>query len=256
VLLRGYIDESYNKDVFALSCAMAEGGEGTWISYAWENCIERWNAKLKKQGRPEISRYHAADCSNLQNEFSGWSRDEQRELTSDLVNALRCHPLDTLAFAIDMKEFHNVFPEARKEAKPDLNGFIYGMMFKFLMMTLGDRYCTEHPDANISFIHDRCPYDSLLLEAFNQVLADPYFEHKDCFTTIAPMSWKDCTPLQPTDMLAYENFKDALRILFPRKRRKSLELLIDLGTFGGGIKFLNRGALVSLKQWLKGDYKE
>lgn len=251
-MLSGYIDESYNKDFFVLSCLTAHGGEWLWISWDWEKRIDRWNARLERQGRPTLTRYHASDCSNLKNDFDGWSPEEQRELTSDLVAALRGHPLDTFAFGIDMNEFHNVFPEAETDAKPDVTAFIYGMMTKFLIFNLGARYCMDDPGTSISLIHDRCPYDSVMLDAFKQALDDPNFEHRSCFTTMEPMSWRNCIPLQPADMLAYENFKDALRILFPRRRRKSLELLIDLETFGGGIKFLNRDALLHLENWLNG----
>jgi hypothetical protein len=238
--MRGYIDESYNESVFALSCLMAFGSELIWISWEWEKCIERWNARLKMQGRPVLSRYHAVYCSNLRKEFRDWSRDEQRELTSDLIGALRGHSIDTLAFAIDMKEFHSVFPEARKEVKPDVTGFIYGAMTKFLIYTLANEYCADHSECHISLIHDRCEYDGVMAEAFN-----------NCFTTIEPRSWSNCTLLQPADLLAYENFKEAMRILDPRPRRRSLELLIDRNTLGGGVKFLNREALLALREWFR-----
>ena len=67
--------------------------------------------------------------------------------------------------------------------------------------------------------------------------------------TTASMGWEECTPLQIADLLAYENFKDALRLLQRRKRRrKTLRLLIDLGTFGGGVRIMGREALLSLRQ--------
>ena len=60
------------------------------------------------------------------------------------------------------------------------------------------------------------------LDGFNQQLADPAFEHRNSFTTFAPAGWENCIPLQPTDLVAYENFKDALRKINPRERRISL----------------------------------
>jgi len=251
VLFSGHIDESYDKYVFSLSCLLARGGEWIWITWEWEKVIEKWNRRLKEQGRKQLSRYHAAACSSLLDEFAGWSVDEQRELTGDLVRALRGHDLHTLAFAIDMKEFHRVFPEAQREAKPNVTGFIYGMMTKFLVFTLGEQVCTNHPDATITLVHDRCPYDGVMADAFRQAIEDPDFKYKEAFATLAPMSWENCTPLQPADFIAYENFKDAQRIIFPRKRRRSLELLIDLESFGGGVKFLDRKALRKLKRHLE-----
>jgi hypothetical protein len=249
VLFSGHIDESYNNRVFSLSCLVARGGEWIWITWEWEDVIEKWNRRLKGQGRQELTRYHAAHCSSLKREFKGWSIDEQKELTTDLVRALRSHDLYTLAFAIDMEQFHKVFPKAQEEAELDVTGFIYGMMTKFLVFTLGEQICANNPDATITLVHDRCPYDGVIADAFRQAIEDPNFEYKEAFVTIAPMSWRNCTPLQPTDLIAYENFKEALRIVLPRKRRHSLQLLIDLKGFGGSVKFLDRKALVKLKKY-------
>ena len=62
------------------------------------------------------------------------------------------------------------------------------------------------------------------------------------------MSWEHCVPLQPADMMAYEHFKEAERKVSPRKRRKSLELLLDLESLGGRGSFIDRDALLKLKE--------
>ena len=79
MLFRGYIDESYNDQVFVLSCLITQGGEWIWIEWEWEECIDRWNERLRKQGRRTLTRYHGADCSNRKHEFKGWSVDERNE---------------------------------------------------------------------------------------------------------------------------------------------------------------------------------
>jgi len=124
------------------------------------------------------------------------------------------------------------------------------MLTKLLLFTVGEIYCAGTPSTRISIVHERCPYDGVMADAFNQVIDDPGFEYRDCFTTIASKGWEKCIPLQPADMIAYENFKDSLRVVFPRKRRKSLELMIDLKTFGGGWKLIEREALIELKKWM------
>jgi len=62
------------------------------------------------------------------------------------------------------------------------------------------------------------------------------------------MSWEDCVPLRAADLVAYENFKESQRKLVPRRRRKSLELLLDLDSFGGRGSFLGRDALMQFKE--------
>lgn len=99
---RAHIDESYNDDVFVLSCAMTEAADWFYLTYRWERCIEQWNKRLAKEGRPIIERYWAADCSNRYGAFRGWSPQEQKEFTSDLLKSLRGYELDTKAFGIDL----------------------------------------------------------------------------------------------------------------------------------------------------------
>lgn len=60
--------------------------------------LESLNAKLKRQGRGQLTRYHAADCSLRKGEFAGWSVDEQKELTqlalrtiTDASGEIRAH---------------------------------------------------------------------------------------------------------------------------------------------------------------------
>jgi hypothetical protein len=84
VFFRGFIDESYDPEydnIFTLSCLLSTGKIWVELSRTWKLMLDSWNRRLKKQGRPKISRYHAADCSNLKKEFKDWSTDEQKELS-------------------------------------------------------------------------------------------------------------------------------------------------------------------------------
>jgi len=214
------------------------------MSSAWKKCIERWNAKLKAEGRKPLSRYHAKDCGNLKGEFAGWSTDEQRALTSDLIAIFKKHPVVVMAFSINLREFHSVFPEAKKEAQHDVMSFVYGMMTKFLLFQLGREMGGRN---RFSLIFDQGPYASSMLRGFTQMRADKGFEHAECFTSFASMAWEDCIPLQPADLIAYENFKETCRQINPRKRRRTLELLLDLDSFGGRARYVNREALLALR---------
>jgi len=142
------------------------------------------------------------------------------------------------------------FPEARKYAKPDFKTFLYGMTTKFLIERIADRFCTKYPNPRIALVHDRNAYDAVMLDAFNQQMADPAFQHKECFTTFAPAGWEHCIPLQPADLVAYENFKDAMRKINPRDRRVSLKMLIDLDAFSGRAQSMDAAAIVKLREGL------
>src|ERR1019366_7813447 len=112
-----------------------------------------------------------------------------------------------------------------------------------LMFEIGDMY--ERAKArgdvrpiSIALIHDRSPYDAVLLDTFYKMLDDKGFEGREYFSSIAPLDWDQCVPLQAADFLAYENMKDSDRQASgsPRPKRKSLAALLDLSSLGGGTR--------------------
>ena len=96
----GYIDESYNAHVFTLSCLISTGKIWSEFSRAWKLTLDSVNRKLKAQGRRTISRYHAADCSNLKREFADWTADDQKALFADILKLFRRHQVVTSTRAI------------------------------------------------------------------------------------------------------------------------------------------------------------
>jgi hypothetical protein len=251
VFFRGYIDESYDpeyENVFTLSCLLSTGKIWVDLSRAWKLMLDSWNRRLKKRGRPKISRYHAADCSNLKKEFKDWSTDEQQEFFADILKIFKKCQVDTVALSINLQDMDAYFPEARKYANPDFRTFLYGMTTRFLVGRIADRFCTKYPNPRIGLVHDRNAYDAVMLDGFNQQMADPAFEYKECFTTFAPKGWEHCVPLQPADLVAYENFKDAMRKINPRERRISLRMLVDLDAFSGRAQSMDQAAILRFRE--------
>jgi hypothetical protein len=247
----GYIDDSGSKEssLFTFSCLVGWGSQWLWFELAWIKLLEDTNKWLASQGRARLSRYHAADCSSCQNEFKGWTRDEQKEFTSKIITIFCRHPMLVSSYTVNLKELVEEIPET----KPHPRRFAYVILLNHLMIEIGDRMTARKEFATndrIALIHDRCEYDAALLEMFEHVKTDPSFKYGQYFTTIAPMGWEECVPLQPADLLAYENFKEAEREIVTKKRnrRKTLELLLDLGSFGG------RGSRLG-RPWLK-EYKK
>jgi hypothetical protein len=250
-MFTGYIDESGSTEsqLFTLSCLVGWGGEWFWFEQAWINLLEKKNKLLAAQGRKELSRYHAADCSSSLDEFADWTKDEQKEFTAEIVNIFRRHALIVASYTINLKELEQEIPEA----KSDPRGFAYVLLLRHLMIEVGQRITTrkEFSNDHIALIHDRCDYNAALLQTFNQMKADTTFRYRDYFSTITPMSWEDCIPLQAADLLAYENFKEAESKNTKRNRRKTLEFLLDLRTFGGCGKFLGKDWLQEYKKVLE-----
>lgn len=229
-----YIDDSGSREsnLFTLSCLVGWGSEWFWFEQAWVKLLEETNASLRAQNRTLLTRYHAADCSSCLNEFKGWSRSEQIAFTQKIISIFRRHHMITISYTINLAAVKKEIPETRKNTLR----FAHLILLNHMMIEIGKRITKRkefRPNDRIALIHDRCAYNAAMLEMFDFARADPTFECGKFFTTIAPMSWQDCVPLQPADLLAYENFKEVERQTSPRRRRKTLEFLLDLRTFGG-----------------------
>jgi hypothetical protein len=230
VVFTGYIDESYDGEetprMFSLTCTMTKGSEWAWIEMAWQKCIDEKNASLKKQGRKPIRRYHSVDLNNFRGDFSDWNGVERQEFCEQLMRVISRHILGYEGILINLQELIEEWPEATFAPKD----FAYSVLLKFLMSGIGKDMKRHFPNEKMTLLHDRCEYDGVLLSAFNELMGDPTFRYTRYFTTIAPMGWEDCVPLQPADLMAYENFKEGYRRLpgKRRKRRKILDALISL----------------------------
>lgn len=250
VLLNGYIDESYNDKVFTLACSMSNLVGWADIERGWKKCLAAKNKDLLAANRPVLSRYHAAHCSSLIGEFAGWSVAEQIEFTKQLHGTFRRGRAwtNTIAYTLPIADFIQKFPGIADNPLPAC----YGEMLKFVMMEMASQVIDAKKSkgslkqVHFALIHERCPYDGILMKAFNTMLADECFEGSDMFTTIAPLGWENCIPLQVADMLAYESFKDADRKITGRKRRKSLEALLSTRKFGGRSKSFSEE---SIQDW-------
>lgn len=201
------------------------------IEQAWCRLLERVNKKLLSKSRKAISRYHAADCNGSFNDFEYWTPDERRELHEQILAIFSRHRHMVVSYTLNLKELVDEFPRAEEKSENVANILLLSRIMEEISVRLfGDkRYSTDR----IALIHDHGMYDAVLLDAFNNKKSDETLKHREQFVTIAPMCWEDCIPLQSADFLAYENFKAALRTPQGYKRRKTLELLLNLNSFGG-----------------------
>jgi len=250
VILRGYMDESYGADqnIFAWSCLMGRPVYWWEMERKWRLHLKAKNKELKKAGRPLISRYHASDCSGRRGEFEGWSHDERDAFVLGLFGIFKQIPLHTAVFDMQLNEVCEIFPEwagDRLEAA-------YHLLTTFMMYMIGQDFKKLAPSGVVTMFHDRTAgngkYDPVILRAFNSQMNKPDFIHKEHFTTIAPMSWKHCIPLQPADLIAFECFKEAEARATARKSRKSFTALLSMKEFGIHSKTLGRPALLKWKE--------
>jgi hypothetical protein len=228
-LLAGYIDESKDSSgkLFNLTCLTGDYGAWFWIQQEWLKVIEAANARLVSQNRPTISRYHATDCSNRLGEFKGWSSQEQIDFVVPLLAIFERYRLDVVGYTVDLNDIQEVIPEAK--ANP--GGFAYLATLWYAMDEMLARTFEREPNEQVHLFHERCDYDGTLLDAFNLRLKEKQGDGRlqRHFLSITSMGWEVCIPLQPADLIAYENLKESERQSLTRSRRKSLQVILERG---------------------------
>jgi len=229
MLLKFYADESYNGKAFSFGGWLAE--ERTW------NRIEsQWRMRIQYEQRKhgKFDRYHASDCANRKRDYDNWTNTEQIQHVRKLLSIITRRHMDIVGICsgINLSALKETFDGERDP----LVG-AYNLAVRRLMILI-HRALKKDAGHRVAIIHDRTQgYDGVIVDAFNTMLNDPSVPHyKKLFTTIAPMGWEDCIPLQPADLIAYEGFKAISGDLNSTARmRKSMEKLV-----GGGVRVMVR----------------
>lgn len=251
VIFNGYIDESYDntQNVFTLSCLVARGKVWDSMERRWKLAIAAKNKELAREGRPQISRYHASDCSACRGEFEGWSKDERDAFVINLFQLFKVFPSHTVVFDAQMDDICEVFPEwsfDRLEAA-------YHLLTGFVMHQLGRDFAKQSngTPVKITLFHEETgsngKYDPTILRSYNFQRHDKEFAQRDYFTTIASLRWEHCIALQPADLVAFECFKEAQARTESRRSRKSYKALIDMKSFGIHSMSFNPKAIRALR---------
>lgn len=255
-VLVGYVDESYDGSkvpkVFNLSCIVSDTSMWIYFEWAWLKVIEEKNKELRSQGRTELTRFHAQDINNFAGEYKGWSPAERLAFCEKLTDVFNHHPVHIHSFDMPL----DVLVEEISETKPNPIGFAYCILLGDIMNQIGENTLSLYKRDVIQLHHDHCKYNACLLEWFNTLLDDEKFLYRGRFVSITAQRWDVCVPLQPADLVAYENFKEGMRLVKDSKESKrgrmrlGLEAIINLESIGGRAVGYKREAIRELKQKL------
>jgi len=250
LVLSGYFDESEDADWFTLGCMFSVGLHWDWLTVDWKNCLERKNKQLSKEGRPLISRFHATDCWQGSKEFQGWEPPEREAFRAEFRSIIdSADGFHIVSHSVKVSELGDVF---RINTPKKRNRACYRLLVQYLMMQIGNDVESRgagYENTKIPLIHDRTTGNDLtILGAFNQLKDDKTFRSRHMFTTIAPMGWEDCIPLQAADMIAYESRKQIYRHNRGEDLGGEIKALLDLPSFGGCAFYFRRDNLEELKR--------
>jgi hypothetical protein len=112
MLFKGYIDESYNTQLFTLSCLMSD--HWAFIESDWKRfseikislCESRADSNSLDTTQPTAVR---------KGEFKGWTVKEQVEFAKRLIAIFKKHFVNVIAYSMPLDEFVRVFPECKDD---------------------------------------------------------------------------------------------------------------------------------------------
>lgn len=179
LMLQGYIDESGTDESRLVTLACFVGYDKQWKEFErrWLSVIAEKNEQLRREGRPEITGFHATDWSTENNEFRGWDPEEGRQFGAKLLAAITETPLYGCGFTLNLDELHEAFPEAANR----LCQLAYVILFIKIVETLSATVLSDARffDEQLELINEDSPYNRVMLEAFETLTNDAALPHRE-----------------------------------------------------------------------------
>ena len=122
------------------------------------------------------------------------------------------------SYTINLAEMQDVLPETK--ASP--YGFAYLILLWYLMDEIISRTLTREPSEAIHLFFMIAPtsMECIWMRRYFRINDPLNAALKQHFFSITPMGWENCIPLQPADLMAFENMKESeSNILTSRDRR-------------------------------------
>jgi len=257
-VLLAHIDESRSGDqrIFALGGWLCCERDVTSIENEWEQRIEHEKRISAKKGFPPITRFKAADLSNLRGEYDkskGWDEDRQKRFAKKLIEILirkRTEQIMGFCMCAVMDNWQVAY---KKYEWAEKNAYHY--LFTQCLYLIGEAMRSTWPNDTVSIFHDHGPFNEAAQAAFRGAMNDDQFMDREFIVTVAPRLWRDCIALQPADLIAYEGQKSAHLALgikdnaeLQRYYRKSLRKLLSGKVVMRGLCFQFIEGIVNLRQ--------
>jgi hypothetical protein len=241
----GYIDDSTKGGKLVLSSVIVESSAGFWLALDWRSIIDKKNAELRDSGRPEIGRFHSADCNACRGDFEGWDREmDQIPFMQSLQAVLRKYVINSIGYSVKVPEVAEVFPEATSGGR--------AMAHVVLLCYLFNSCADAMPiiGGTVGLIHDRGAFDSVLEQVDSTFRASYPCEYGTRVVSLQRSTWEESILLQVADFMAYENSKVIVSIGSEKDWRRSLRGVLEGSNFGGRFNGISRDNLLHFRQYL------
>lgn len=224
MVIHAYIDESIGKNrTFALGCVIANDSVWQHTNQAWKRCLRRKNRQLTRQGRPRVSRYHAADCESRFGEFKGWDVSEKNAFVAELISIVNRHHIHIVGFTVYLEDLAEFYPQIEKE---NVEKVAYGVLATLLFSEIVEQASQISRQPAIKIVYEHGEVAQNMGYAYNSMKSQKSFG--ELFDSIEKNNWK-VIPLQIADLIAFETMKDRDNLKGPvtRNRRLSLQAILS-----------------------------
>jgi Protein of unknown function (DUF3800) len=222
-MLQAFFDDS---GTHASSKAVAIGG-CIARPEQWRLFEDEWAQML---ARFEINEYHSSDLQGFAGEFSGWNEEKRRELITRAAKIGKMWAKNSFAGMVIREDYRDAIPEWNKStpAFGDEYNFCFHVVIGQVMEWI-QRLNPPMPDGSqASFTFDAQP-GRIGTTRNTYALIKKFRDPLDTMGSLDFASSRKSLPLQFTDFIAYESYKELDRQLDNPNRhvRKPLEILIS-----------------------------
>ncbi len=234
--MRGYCDESYDKNhrVYSLSGFVGR-------DKAWKQISKRWRNRCLADG---IQCYHATDCEAAKGDFRAFSKDQIVKLNTDLI-AILTEEKGIVGFGTSIiLEDHTLVSESSEKARRVLGNHPYFMVMQFLLSDIANEILEAEKNYRVAFIFDRQEeFQGRARQLYDEVRQQSPHLAKH-MGTLSYADKRKFIPLQIADKLAYEVMKNMLNMKYDpdRKERTALTRMKE-GRIIQAIRYMDRDFL-------------
>jgi predicted RNA-binding protein len=146
-VIRGFCDESYDKDHRVYSLAGFVGRDKQWNKIA-----RRWRNRCLDDG---IRCYHAVDCEGGYGDFKDFSKEQIASLNTDLISILTEEQgIVGVGISIDLAD-HRLASESSDKARRILGNHPYFMVMECLVSEIAAQINKAEMNYRVAFIFDQ-----------------------------------------------------------------------------------------------------
>jgi hypothetical protein len=202
-MLTAYFDDSgthVGSNIVLVAGVFGTEWQLSSLDRLWQKHVERPLSGAK----PRLRRYHATDCFNSTNEFSGWTRTETDYFSHELRTVIIDSGVSAYGIAIQRKDWDEIVTGDLRGFLGDAEGYAITQCY---VCTL--RWAQQNTfDPQITFVFDNRPSE---IQRRAKTIGDAFERHSNNPHVVGSQfgGSYEIRPLQAADLFAWEVYQHA-----------------------------------------------